>query len=675
MLRHSSTPEISTLTRASINFADSFPESIATRPDSTIPLGRGRSMSVPNESSRREIRSFVKNLASARSAAETAALYCGDLDDDTGHKGQTFLGAFLYYLYEIATSWLFVLVTSPSLIFFDPLSTLYALIIYPLLWTALAVIVLNLWIGRRLGFGKIVDGISKNHFRGLSPVNWVRLPLTLSLGTEEAQLIAFRGQANSGIFDAGGETISHAVAIRGGRYRTTLPPPIGADQGDPAFTPVKTIRVFSIPLARALLPMSALVYERDDTLVLSARQDVIEAKQEDQSPNAKERLLAKARTKTEKSEKTLKDQATKWHVEFSGVCELATKSGGPFASVFTNLGSISPQDPPFIVLVFKGTGPTNFSEILIDASIDRVSAAPFFGPGSGNCQRGFYTSLFEAEDSHRAAGSDSYGTILRFLKVTAERTKQRFKETYGSRAPPLGKIPLWITGHSLGGGLASICFARFLNSPEDLGSDLELRDCYGFGTPRCGDGDFASAFENSLVSPRDRSNILWRVENQFDVVTRLPFGIADRESSRATLSSVSPLNYAHLGPCMSLRPLFPLFASYRPSWKVQGLRAFHAATDVWVAGNDYEGEAEALIGGTLRHRSLNAPTSDWMDEFLSGTEGEQVVAPNRLRKMFTMDKLRKILKNVFAPFYDHCPAAYLENIAAMQSTVLSDDPF
>lgn len=58
-----------------------------------------------------------------------------------------------------------------------------------------------------------------------------------------------------------------------------------------------------------------------------------------------------------------------------------------------------------------GTGPQNFAEFLVDATINRVPASVFFGSGSGTCHQGFYTSLFMTNDSDHRSGTDAYGEL------------------------------------------------------------------------------------------------------------------------------------------------------------------------------------------------------------------------------------------------------------------------
>jgi hypothetical protein len=63
--------------------------------------------------------------------------------------------------------------------------------------------------------------------------------------------------------------------------------------------------------------------------------------------------------------------------------------------------------------------------------------------------------------------------------------------------------PLWITGHSLGGALAALCFAR---TPQAKG-------LYTYGAPRVGDKGFVNLFEGRSV---------WRIENARDPVPLVP---------------------------------------------------------------------------------------------------------------------------------------------------------
>lgn len=198
-------------------------------------------------------------------------------------------------------------------------------------------------------------------------------------------------------------------------------------------------------------------------------------------------------------------------------------------------------------------------------------------------------------------------------------------------------------GHSLGSALASLCYARFLASESDLGPDLKLKDCYVFGTPRLGDGDFASAFEHNLATPLDRANILWRVRDHVDLVCSVPPGVTDAESLRGTVSSSSLLNYAHLGPEIRVFPVLPYSPPY---WKANELGAFHEATEVRVTGGHASQQELMQAGGGLDLRKTSARVGA-----IEGSRGGK-------------NWLRWALALLPSPLYDHCafPFALLASL-------------
>ncbi len=69
---------------------------------------------------------------------------------------------------------------------------------------------------------------------------------------------------------------------------------------------------------------------------------------------------------------------------------------------------------------------------------------------------------------------------------------------------------LVITGHSLGGGLASLAAARL------VAEGYEVDDVYTFGSPRTGLRDFAEVYNEALGMNT------YRVINHIDIVTRVP---------------------------------------------------------------------------------------------------------------------------------------------------------
>ncbi|GAA6023264.1 hypothetical protein JCM11491_003891 [Sporobolomyces phaffii] len=541
--------------------------------------------------------------------------------------------AFALYLWNTLTAWVWTFVTSPASILLDPLSTFAALVVYPVVWLGLGVATFVFWIAGLSGGGKLIQAVADKFANGYSMVNW----------------------ANPEIFGSeSDDAMQSARPMLTGQYRSTIPPGADINDDNPMFGVAKTVRIFSIPLAKALLLMSALVYERKDEFVVLASDLTRQAQRIKNDEDQRNRLLKEAEAQLDKSEAVIKAQAQVWGFKYEGVSELGTKGGGPFASIFYT--STSTHESPFIVLVFKGTGPEDFAEFLVDATINRVPAGVFFGSGAGTAHQGFYTSLFMTNNSSHRSGSDAYGTIIRTLRHTASRMKQELAQNATDSNAPVPDIPLWVTGHSLGSALSSLFYARCLRSPGDLGTDISLRDAYNFGTPRLGDGNFATAFEETLVTPRDRPNILWRVQNHLDVVTMIPPGLADNEGGRSTLSTVSCLNYAHLGPAVVLRPFrVPfLFGKRAKSYRVDEAGAFHEAVSVQIADDNYTGGFESMqeTAATLGY------TPGRMKRTLAAFEHVQRDWKNPLN----------LLKLLPAPLYDHFPAAYLADLDLMQKT-------
>ena len=165
----------------------------------------------------------------------------------------------------------------------------------------------------------------------------------------------------------------------------------------------------------------------------------------------------------------------------------------------------------------------------------------------------------------------------------------------------------------------------------------------------------------------------------------VPPGLADNESGRATLSSVSVLNYGHISASMVLRPFqlglpFPLSFFSRSkrakSYRVDESGSFHEAVSVQIADETYQGGFETS--------QASAATLGYV--------------PSRMkRSIAAFEHAKRDWKNPLnllnllpAPLYDHCmslflsiflslvtdsftrnvvvPAAYLADLDLMQST-------
>jgi triacylglycerol lipase len=159
--------------------------------------------------------------------------------------------------------------------------------------------------------------------------------------------------------------------------------------------------------------------------------------------------------------------------------------GYEIASTF-NAKSITGQTERFgfilqsadrIIVAFRGTSSTT------DWISDAIARQSKFkcDPGAGMTHQGISNIYFSAR-----------GPILECL----------------NRLP--SDLPLTITGHSLGGALATLCAVDVTAN-----TSFKFPVVYTYGAPRVGDPTFAKSYSDQVTDS-------YRVQNKFDVVPRLP---------------------------------------------------------------------------------------------------------------------------------------------------------
>ena len=142
------------------------------------------------------------------------------------------------------------------------------------------------------------------------------------------------------------------------------------------------------------------------------------------------------------------------------------------------------DEPPYLVLAFRGTE-KKVSDWLTDARcVPTVQ-------GKTKCHTGFLEAFTKNDDAEGR-------TVEEVVKEILDRPEARDEQ-----GTPL---PLFITGHSLGGALALL--ATRLIAPDVTGA------CYTFGAPRIGNYEFFRFIKTPV----------YRVVNSADVVPRVPPG-------------------------------------------------------------------------------------------------------------------------------------------------------
>jgi len=104
------------------------------------------------------------------------------------------------------------------------------------------------------------------------------------------------------------------------------------------------------------------------------------------------------------------------------------------------------------------------------------------------------------------------GEVHRGFQAALMDIWPQMKSTIRAFQPPgdSPRLPIWITGHSLGGALAVLAAAQLIDE------DSPFYGVYTFGQPRVGDRTFSRIYNVEAASRT------YRFQNNNDIVTRIP---------------------------------------------------------------------------------------------------------------------------------------------------------
>ena len=187
--------------------------------------------------------------------------------------------------------------------------------------------------------------------------------------------------------------------------------------------------------------------------------------------------LAKLARLSYRTEEDIAQQVTNWG--FDRFTFISTPT--PLESYDTQAFAIANSD--LIVVVFRGTKSRTDWMNNLDFALIPGSAAGWINESQGRVHRGFFTAL-----------NSVWGQVTRAI--------EQF-QTQGQ--------PLWFTGHSLGGALATLAVAKSI-----LVEPRPVAGLYTFGSPRVGDRVFAQNFNSQFKGQS------FRLVNNTDIVTLVP---------------------------------------------------------------------------------------------------------------------------------------------------------
>ncbi|KAF0505907.1 alpha/beta-hydrolase [Gigaspora margarita] len=283
---------------------------------------------------------------------------------------------------------------------------------------------------------------------------------------------------------------------------------------------------FNLNRAELLLYTSALMGQRDLTLVEEAQNDIIELKKNPEKARSED--IKKITDKLLESEKAIREEAKEIGLEFISITECNVIEG-PYGGLYWS------EKQNFIIVSFKGTDPLNMAEWLTNFSLQRMDAKRFL---FGEVHSGYYTNLFP-DNSYSSTKSEKQFPALRLIEAIRGKANEIYKRT-------AQRVKVWVTGYSLGGALATLFYARLLQSPASLGDNVDICDGITFASPLLGDNDFATGFQSLMNNEINVNKNFWRIVNDNDIAPRFPLGFHVPNLGHF-LSKINLFNYINVG--------------------------------------------------------------------------------------------------------------------------------
>eukprot|EP00271_Cylindrocystis_brebissonii_P010522 TRINITY_DN2671_c0_g3_i1.p1 TRINITY_DN2671_c0_g3~~TRINITY_DN2671_c0_g3_i1.p1 ORF type:complete len:706 (+),score=119.60 TRINITY_DN2671_c0_g3_i1:218-2119(+) len=155
-----------------------------------------------------------------------------------------------------------------------------------------------------------------------------------------------------------------------------------------------------------------------------------------------------------------------------------------------------------LTVAFRGTEQTKLKDLVTDLNVAPVSFGPERARGGNFSQEAMvHGGFLKAYDSVRVR-------VLALVKAIVSPSKGMFCEDKSD------KWEIWVTGHSLGGALATLLSEEVLTSRMARECRYHVR-MYNFGSPRVGNRRFVDRYNKVLKDS-------WRVVNKQDIIPTVP---------------------------------------------------------------------------------------------------------------------------------------------------------